>query len=363
MCNTSLHDFLTALPKAEHHMHLEGSLEPELLFELAAKNNITLPASSDPAFDSVESLRKRYETFQNLDDFLGYYYIGMSVLVDASDFEALAYAYFTKAASQNVRHAEVFFDPQAHENRGVKLSTIVESFGRARARAEADFGISTQLIMCLLRHLPLSGALETFTQAKDAGYFVDGTLAAVGLDSSEIPFPPPMWKSLYDAARESGIRRTIHVGEEGPPLYVSQALDLLYAQRIDHGVRAITEGDDALVAHLAASKTLLTMCPISNVKLNCIPSMSSFPLKRLLDAGVRFSINSDDPAYFGGYILENYCALQETFNLTIKDWENIAKGVIMGSWCAEERKSELLAEVEDVVNKWTRRHETQKLPN
>ncbi|KAI0834274.1 adenosine deaminase [Hypoxylon sp. FL0890] len=356
MCNTSLHGFLAALPKAEHHMHLEGSLEPELLFELAAKNNVTLPAS-DPAFASPESLRKRYEAFENLDDFLGYYYIGMSVLVEASDFEALAYTYFAKAASQNVRHAEVFFDPQAHESRGIMLSTIVGSFGRARTRAEADFGISTQLIMCLLRHLPLSRAMETFTQAKDAGYFADDTLTAVGMDSSEVPFPPPMWTSLYDAARESGIRRTIHVGEEGPPLYVTQALDLLGAQRIDHGIRALTEGDEALVARLASSQTLLTLCPISNVKLKCIPSMSSFPLKRLLDAGIRFSINSDDPAYFGGYILENYCALQETFELSIKDWEIIAKGTIMGSWCAEERKSQLLLELEGVVNEWTRQFE------
>ncbi|KAI1374737.1 adenosine deaminase [Hypoxylon crocopeplum] len=357
MCKTSLHAFLAALPKAEHHMHLEGSLEPELLFELAAKNHVTLPASTDPAFASPESLRKRYEHFQNLDDFLGYYYIGMSVLVDGSDFEALAYAYFAKAASQNVRHAEVFFDPQAHTSRGVELSTIVESFRRAQARAEADFGMSTQLIMCLLRHLPLSSAMETFAQARDAGYFADGTLGAMGMDSSEVPFPPPMWKDLYDAARELGIRRTVHAGEEGPPLYVTQALDVLGAERIDHGVRALTEGDDALVARLASSKTMLTTCPLSNVRLNCIPSIESFPLKRLIEAGVRFSINSDDPAYFGGYILENYCALQEAFGLSVNEWGVIAKGSIMGSWCTEERRAQLLVEVENVVGKWARLEE------
>ncbi|KAI1456454.1 adenosine deaminase [Annulohypoxylon moriforme] len=359
MCNTSLHAFLAALPKAEHHMHLEGSLEPELLFELAAKNGITLPVATDAAFVSAESLRKRYEVFENLDDFLGYYYIGMSVLLDGSDFEALAYAYFTKAASQNVRHAEVFFDPQAHTSRGVELSTIVESFKRAQARAEADFGMTTELIMCLLRHLPLTSAMETFAQAKDAGYFVDGTLAAMGMDSSEVPFPPPIWKDLYDAARESGIRTTCHAGEEGPPLYVTQALDLLGVQRIDHGVRALLDGDDALVERLASSKTLLTMCPLSNVRLNCISSISSFPLRRLLDAGVRFSINSDDPAFFGGYIQENYCALQETFELGIRDWEMIAKGAILGSWCAEERRAQLLVEVEDVVDEWARQLEEQ----
>ncbi|KAI1084710.1 adenosine deaminase [Whalleya microplaca] len=353
MCNTSLHGFLAALPKCEHHLHLEGTLEPELLFELAAKNKIKLPAFHDPAFASVASLHKRYEAFENLDDFLGYYYIGMSVLVDASDFEALAYAYFTKAASQGVRHAEVFFDPQAHTSRGVDLSAIVEGFKRAQTKARAEFGMSTELIMCLLRHLPLSGALETFGQAKAAGYFADGTFAAIGIDSSEVPFPPPMWKPLFDAAKEAGIRRTVHAGEEGPPLYVNQALDVLGAQRIDHGIRAITEGDESLVKRLASSKILLTMCPLSNVKLNCIPSIEAFPLKRLLNSGVRFSINSDDPAYFGGYILENYCALQEVFNLSAREWECIAKGAVLGSWCSEERKAQLLLEIEDVVGEWT----------
>ncbi|KAL7623724.1 adenine deaminase [Parahypoxylon ruwenzoriense] len=358
MCNTSLHTFLVALPKVEHHMHLEGSLEPELLFELAARNNVTLP-STDPAFASAESLRKRYEEFQHLEDFLTYYYIGMSVLVDSPDFETLAYAYFAKAASQNVRHAEVFFDPQAHTGRGVKFSTIVDSFKAAQTRAEADFGMTTQLTMCLLRHRPLSEAMETLETAENAGYFKDGTLCAMGMDSSEILFPPLLWKDLYDAARESGIRRNIHAGEEGPPLYVRQALDELDVQRIDHGIRAVTDGDDALVARLASSKTMLTLCPLSNVKLNCIPSISWFPLRRLIAAGIRFSINSDDPAYFGGYILENYCALQEAFDLSIGNWEMIAKGAIMGSWCTEERRAQLLLEVEAVVSAWTRELEKQ----
>ncbi|KAI0180701.1 adenosine deaminase [Hypoxylon sp. FL1284] len=353
MCNTSLHAFLAALPKVEHHMHLEGSLEPELVFQLAAKNNVTLPTSTDPAFASAESLRRRYENFQNLDDFLGYYYIGMSVLVDGSDFEALAYAYFTKAASQSVRHAEVFFDPQAHASRGVELSTIVESFKRAQARAEADLGMTTQLIMCLLRHLPLSDAVQTFSQAKGEGYFADGTLAAIGMDSSEIPFPPAMWRELYDAAKASNVQRTMHAGEEGPPLYVSQALDELDVQRIDHGIRALTDGDDMLASRLSSSETLLTLCPLSNVKLRCIPSIASFPLKKLIAAGIRFSINSDDPAYFGGYVLENYCALQESFNLSVRDWETIAKGAVMGSWCTQERKTQLLTEIEGIANEYS----------
>ncbi|KAI8959556.1 adenosine deaminase [Daldinia sp. FL1419] len=352
MCNTSLREFLAALPKVEHHVHLEGSLDPELLFELAAKNNIALP-SDDPAFASPECLRERYEHFQNLDDFLNYYYIGMSVLIDEADFEALAYAYFSKAASQNVRHAEVFFDPQAHTCRGVELSGIIGSFSRAQERAAADFGMTTELIMCLLRHLPLSNAVETFSQVIDGGYYANGTLAGVGMDSSEMPYPPSSWTDLYDVAKEWGIRRTIHAGEEGPPLYVTQALDLLDVERIDHGVRALTEGDDTLVARLASSKILLTLCPLSNVRLNCIDSIGSFPLRRLIEAGIRFSINSDDPAYFGGYILENYCALQDTFNLRVEDWGEIARGAVLGSWCTEERKEQLLDEIKGVVGKWS----------
>ncbi|KAI8634324.1 adenosine deaminase [Xylariaceae sp. FL1651] len=352
MCQNPLHRFLAALPKCEHHMHLEGSLEPELLFALAAKHKIPLPTSTDAAFASVEALHRRYESFTNLDDFLRYYYIGMTVLLEASDFEDLAYAYFRKAAAQGVRHAEVFFDPQAHTVRGVALATIVAGIKAAQARAEADFAVSTQLIMCLMRHLPLPSALETLAQAREAAYFSDGTLAAVGMDSSEVPFPPPMWKDLFDAASAAGIRRTVHAGEEGPPSYVAQALDVLGAQRIDHGVRAIIDGDDELISRLAAQKTLLTMCPLSNVKLNCIASISEFPLRKLLDAGIRFSINSDDPAYFGGYILENYCALQEAFDLNVREWENIAKEAVMGSWCSDSRKEELLKEIENVSEQW-----------
>ncbi|KAI2610424.1 adenosine deaminase [Hypoxylon sp. NC1633] len=268
-------------------MHLEGSLEPELLFELAAKNNVALPASADPAFASPDALHERYQLFQNLDHFLGYYYIGMSVLM------------------------------AAHTSRGVELTAVMRSFKRAQAMALADLDMTTELVMCMLRNLPIPGASEMLAQARDAGYFADGTLAVIAIDSSELPFPPPMWKDLYDAAKELGIRRTIHAGEEGPSLY-----------------------------------TMLTMCPLSNVKLNCIPSIGLFPLRRLLETGVRFRINSDDPAYFGGYILENYCALQEAFDLDVGDWESIAKGTIMGSWCSEARKAQLLAQVEDVANEW-----------
>ncbi|KAI1866268.1 uncharacterized protein JN550_007656 [Neoarthrinium moseri] len=351
MCKSQFHEFLAALPKCEHHLHIEGTFEPELLFELAAKNNITLPADKDAAFASIEALKARYLTFANLDDFLGYYYIAMSALIDAADFEALAYAYFSKAASQNVRHAEVFFDAQVHTERGVAFETVVTGLKAAQRRAEKDFGITTELIMCLVKHLPLPDAMKTFAHARDGGFFADGTLLAVGMDSSEAPFPPKMWTELYDAAKAAGIKRTIHAGEEGPADYVVQALDLLDAQRIDHGLRSFE--DDALIKRLVEQKTLLTTCPLSNLKLQCIKSISEFPLRKLLDSGVRFSINSDDPAYFGGYILENYCVLQDTFGLTVKEWESIVTGAVLGSWCSEERKTQLLAEIDGVISTWS----------
>jgi adenosine deaminase len=192
--------------------------------------------------------------------------------------------------------------------------------------------------------------MGTFEAAREAGYFAEGTLAGMGMDSSEAPFPPRMWGKLYDGAKAAGIRRTIHAGEEGPAAYVVEALDLLGAQRIDHGLRSAE--DDELVARLAREEILLTMCPLSNVKLNCIESVGHFPLRKMLDAGVMFSINSDDPAYFGGYILENYCALQEAVELSVEEWERIARGAVKGSWCAVERKMEILAEIDGVVERF-----------
>ncbi|KAK8129854.1 adenosine deaminase [Apiospora kogelbergensis] len=361
MCQTALHPFLEALPKCEHHMHIEGSLEPELLFELAAKNGIALPAPSageggDPAYASIDALRKRYEAFTGLDDFLGYYYIAMSALVDAADFERLGLAYFRKAAAQNVRHAEVFFDPQAHSVRGVKLSTVVEGIQAARERAERELGITSVLIMCVLRHLPPAEGVALFEEARDAGYF-SGMLGGIGLDSSEKPFPPALWTELYGAAKAAGVRRTAHAGEEGPAQYIVDSLDMLDAQRIDHGLRSVLAGDErvteALLERLVEQKIMLTLCPLSNVRLRCLESVRDFPLRKLLDRGVRFSINSDDPAYFGGYILENYCALQDAFGLSVREWESIAKGAVMGSWCSDRRKAEIFMEIEAVAGEWS----------
>ena len=350
MCKDPLHGFLAELPKCEHHIHIEGSLTPDLLFALAAKNKITLPSAEDPAFASVEALYARYKTFSSLDDFLAYYYIGFSVLLTAADFEELGYAYFAKAHAQNVRHAEVFFDAQAHTTRGVPYATVVDGLTRAQRRAELDFGVSSLLIMCFLRHLPVPESRALFDEVKGLGHFADGTLAGIGMDSSEAPFPPHLFTDIYVAAEAAGIRRTAHICEEGPPSHVTTALDELCVQRIDHGVRAAE--DPAVLARLAREGIMLTVCPLSNVALKGFERVADLPIRKMLDAGVRFSINGDDPAYFGGYVLECCCAVQEAFGLSLDEWEGITKTAVEGSWCGDERKRALLDEVGNVVGTW-----------
>ncbi|OLN95226.1 Adenine deaminase [Colletotrichum chlorophyti] len=350
MCKDVLHDFLVDLPKCEHHIHIEGSLGPELLFRLAAQNGITLPsADQDPAFASVDALYERYRNFTSLDDFLHYYFIGFSVLLSVADFEELGYAYLAKAHSQNVRHAEVFFDPQAHTSRGVSYDTVVEGLARARRRAEKDFGMTVEYIVCFLRHCPAEDGMRMFVEARDRGHFRDGTIAGLGMSSSEAPYPPSMFRDIYDAAREAGVRRTAHVGEEGPAGFVVSALDELDVERVDHGRRSAE--DEGLLARLAERKTLLSLCPVSNVVLRGVREMKDMPIRKFLDRGVRFSINSDDPAYFGGYILENYCAVQEAFGLSVAEWQGIATGAVEGSWCSEGRKADLKEEIGRVVAK------------
>lgn len=333
-------------------MHVEGSLSPELLFALAAKNNIALPpASTDPAYASPATLRARYERFTSLDDFLAYYYAGMRVLVTEADFEALAAAYLERAHAAAVRHAELSFDPQAHTERGVALATVVAGLDAAAAHARADLGMSVALVPCLLRHLPVADGEATLLAAVEAGYFADGTLAGLGLCSTEKDKPPVLFRGVFATARTAGVRRlTAHAGEEGPAAYVAGALDELGAGRIDHGVRAAE--DTAVVERLAREGVLLTVCPLSNVALRSVGTLGELPIRTFLDKGVRFSINSDDPAYFGGYIQENYCAVQETFGPSVGEWEVIARNSIEGSWCEEERKKELVNELEEVLGKW-----------
>lgn len=274
----------------------------------------------------------------------------MSVLLHAADFESLAYEYFTRANSDGVHHAEIFFDPQAHTSRGVEYKTVVEGLSAAQRRAEKDFGLTSKLILCFLRHLPAKDADDTYAEAARLGHFSNGTVAGIGLDSSEVGFPPEIFESVYTAAGTAGLRRTAHAGEEGDATYISRALDICNVERIDHGIRLVE--DQALLEKVAKNKTLVTMCPLSNVRLRCVTKVSELPVRRFLDEGVRFSINSDDPAYFGGYILDNYCAVQEAFGLSHKDWKYIVDGAIEGSWCDEERKQVLLKKVEECVAKY-----------
>ncbi|KAF2816526.1 adenosine deaminase [Mytilinidion resinicola] len=349
MCRSPLHPFLNKLPKAEHHVHLEGALSVPLLFELASRNNIALP-KDDAVFASQETLSARYERFTSLDDFLHFYYIGMSVLIHQGDFEALAWDYFQRASADGVHHAEVFFDPQAHTSRGVPYSTILSGFNAARNRAQTELGISTELICCFLRHLPVPDALKTFDDADVQASFSDGHIKGIGLDSSELEYPPNLFVELFEKAGRQGLRRTAHWGEEGPASYIASGIELLGIERIDHG-RALADDED-LMRRVAASGTMLTVCPISNVVLKGVPSIKDLPIRKFLDAGVNFSINSDDPAYFGGYILDNYCAVHEAFDLSIAEWTQICRAGIEGSWCDDARKSEMLAALGRVVDEW-----------
>jgi len=253
----------------------------------------------------------------------------MSALITTSDFEALAYAYFTRAHADGVHHAEIFFDPQAHTSRSIPYSTVVAGLAAAQSRALKDFSLTSKLILCFLRHLPAAEAVSTFEEANVLGHFSDGTVAGVGLDSSELPFPPEMFREVFALAKQNGVNRTAHAGEEGDATYVSGALNHLSTQRIDHGIRLVE--DAALIRKVANEKILVTVCPLSNVRLRCVKHVSELPIRKFLDEGVRFSINSDDPAYFGGYILDNYCAVQESFGLNLKEWRWIAEGAVEGS--------------------------------
>lgn len=346
MCKDSLHDFLVSLPKCEQHLHLEGTLEPPLLIKLASQNGVSLPSSQeDAAFTSAETLLERYQAFTSLDDFLHYYFIGMTVLVKATDFEALAWEYFVRAKKDNVAHAEVFFDPQAHTERGIEYATVFQGYQTACKRATAELGISTELIVCFLRHLPLSSAELTYNSALND--LRSGAIAGIGLSSTEKGNPPKLFQSVYSSAEHLGIRRTAHAGEEADVSYMRGAFEDLHVQRVDHGIKL--PEDPVLMAEFARQKILVTMCPVSNVKLRCVESVSDLPIKSYLDQGVQFSINSDDPAYFGAYIQANYCAVQEAFKLTTEDWRKIVSAAISCSWCSEFRKQELQAGLQLVM--------------
>ena len=289
---------LRAMPKAELHMHIEGSLEPELIFALAQRNGVAIP------YASVEELRRAY-AFTNLQSFLDIYYAGASVLLKEQDFYDMAWAYLERAAADNVVHVEMFFDPQTHTARGVAMETVVNGLHRACVDAQSKLGVSAALILCFLRHLSEEDAFATLEQALP---FRDKFIG-VGLDSSELGHPPEKFARVFARCRELGFHLVAHAGEEGPPAYIWSALDVLRVERIDHGVRCIE--DAALVAHLAAQRVPLTVCPLSNVKLRVYPTLAQHQLAALLDAGLCVTINSDDPAYFGGYVNANYLAAFE----------------------------------------------------
>jgi adenine deaminase len=323
-----LKDFIEGLPKVELHMHIEGSLEPKLMFELAQRNGVKIP------FKNVDEVRKAY-SFSDLQDFLDIYYSGMSVLQKEQDYYDLTWAYLDRVAKQNVLHTEIFFDPQAHTGRGVKFETVLSGIYRALEDGKQKLGISSCLIMCFLRHLSEEDAFKTLDQAlshKDK-------IAGVGLDSSERGHPPSKFARLFACARREGFRLMAHAGEEGPPEYVWEAVDQLKVDRIDHGNRSLE--DDKLVAHLVKQGIALTVCPLSNLKLCVVNDMRKHPLRKMLDLGIKATINSDDPAYFGGYINENYKAVTAALGLGKDDLLTLVRNSIEGSFLDPGSKAAL----------------------
>ncbi|MGR2737184.1 adenosine deaminase [Billgrantia sp. Q4P2] len=323
-----MRDFLERLPKAELHLHIEGSLEPELMFALAQRNGVELP------FDSVEAVRAAYD-FQDLPSFLELYYQGMSVLKRAEDFHDLAMDYFRRAHQEGVVHVEMHFDPQAHLARGVELEAVMEGLSLARREAERQLGMSTALIMAFLRDRPADEAMQVLESAAPYWEMLD----AVGLDSAERGHPPSKFIEVFQRAKMLGIPRVAHAGEEGPPEYIREALDLLDVCRIDHGVRCLE--DPALVARLRDEGVVLTVCPLSNVRLKVVERIEEHPLPQLLDAGLRLTINSDDPAYFGGGMLENFVACHDAFGWSRETFIQLAGTAIESAFMSDRRRLEL----------------------
>ncbi len=326
-------DFIAGLPKAELHLHIEGSLEPELMFALAARNGIAIP------YASVEDVRAAYD-FSNLQDFLDIYYAGAGVLITQTDFHDLAMAYFDRAAADGVLHAEIMFDPQTHTDRGIAFETVIEGLLSAMAEAKARHGLTSALIMSFLRHLSEDAAFETLAMAEP---WLD-KIAAVGLDSSEVGHPPSKFARVFAAARTKGLKLVAHAGEEGPPAYVYEALDLLGVDRIDHGNRALE--DDALVQRLAACGMTLTVCPLSNHKLCVVTDLADHPIDRMLAEGLKATVNSDDPAYFGGYVADNYRAVAAARGLSRDDLATLARNSFTGSFLSPEAIARHLAQID-----------------
>jgi adenine deaminase len=331
--------FINGLPKAELHLHLEGSLEPELMFELAARNGIDIP------FKSVEEVRAAY-SFSNLQDFLDIYYQGASVLMVEQDFYDLTMAYLKRVAVDACSHVEVFFDPQTHTDRGIEMGVVIGGIARALEDGETQLGVSSKLILCFLRHLDEEAAFDTLAAAEP---YLD-KIFGVGLDSSEMGHPPSKFARVFQACRDKGLHLFAHAGEEGPPEYVWEALDMLGIDRIDHGNRSLE--DDKLVARIAKDGLTLTVCPLSNLALCVVHDLKTHPLKKMLDLGLKATINSDDPAYFGGYLNTNWHAIAQALDLSKDDLVALAKNSFAGSFLSAGEKAARIAK----VDAWSARH-------
>ncbi len=336
MLNQKTTDFITGIPKSELHVHIEGTLEPEMAFKMAQKNGVQLK------YKTVDELRAAYD-FNNLQDFLDIYYQNASALQTEEDFFELCFAYLKKARSQNVLHAEIFFDPQTHTDRGVSFETVIVGLSKATALAKESLGIDSQLIMCFLRHLNESAAIKTLESATPFKHLI----SSVGLDSSEQGNPPSKFASVFKKAIELGYKTVAHAGEEGPCQYVHEAIDILQVSRIDHGNHALD--DENLIKKIVANKIPMTLCPLSNLKLKVISNMVQHPLKKMMSLGIIVTINSDDPSYFGGYINENYLAVAESLNLNQEDIIELSKNSFVASFLSEEQKSFYL----ELVNKYS----------
>ena len=331
---TQINNFIEGIPKAELHLHIEGTFEPELMFEIAHRNNIPIN------YQSVDELKKAYN-FNNLQEFLDIYYAGASVLIHEQDFYDLTWAYLTKVHEQNLVHTEIFFDPQTHTNRGISFDTVIQGIHNALIDGKDKLGISSQLIMCFLRHLVEASAFETLEQALPYKNWIAG----VGLDSSELGHPPSKFERVFSKAMYEGFITLAHAGEEGPAEYVWEAINLLKVSRIDHGNRSLD--DDQLIKYIAEKQIPLTVCPLSNLELKVVEDLKDHPLLQLMEAGVMVTINSDDPAYFDGYMNENYIQISTALNFSKKQIAQLAKNSFKASFLPDKKKEKLISQVEN----------------
>jgi len=334
MDSTQLKSIIQGIPKVELHLHIEGSFEPELMFEIAKRNNITL------AYDSIDSLKKAYK-FNNLQEFLDIYYTGAQALIKEQDFYDLTWAYLKKVHSQNVVHVEVFFDPQTHTDRGVDFDVVINGIYKALVKARSEFNMSFRLIMSYLRHLSEEEAFETLESSLPYKNWIDG----VGLDSSELGNPPSKFVNVFKASAEHGYKLVAHAGEEGPVEYIWEALNLLNVDRIDHGNRCLD--DDKLVHFLVEKNMGLTLCPLSNLELKVIQNMEEHPVLKMLEKGLLATIHSDDPAYFGGYMNENYYETAKALRLNEDHLMQLAINAFEASWLSSEDKQQHISEVKN----------------